>query len=171
MVTSTVSVALFLTQWQSRMNVRSLPWLAFGLLLGSLLGIAFGKGDPRAPLFLGAIGGLLGFFGYAGVSAVHRTWKIDASKTDYLAILGALLGSICGSVIGAISGFGRLMISTFNPDLPERDFAASFGAIGGLVLGALSGACLVSAIGPLLRRRSARRRKTLRDKQIEGNRG
>jgi len=151
------------------MNVRFLSWLTFGLLLGALLGIAFGKGDLRSPLVLGALGGLLGLVGFAAISAVHRTWKVDASTTDYLAILGALLGAICGGVIGALSGFGGLMISIFNQDLPERDFGAFFGATGGIILGALSGACLVSAIAPLFRRRTAPHRETPGDDHIERN--
>ena len=142
------------------MNIRFLPWLTFGLLLGLLLGIAFGKGDPRAPLFVGAFGGLLGIVGFCAVSAVHKAWKIDASKTNYLAIPGALLGAICGGVIGALGGFGRLMISIFNPDLPERDFRVFFGATGGIILGALFGACLVSAVAPLFRSRKTRHEET-----------
>ena len=147
------------------MNVRFLSWLTFGLLLGALLGFAFGKGDSRAPLLLGALGALLGLVGFAAVSAVHRTWKVDASATNYLAILGALLGAIVGGVIGALSDFGGLMISIFNQDLPERDFGAFFGATGGIVLGALSGACLVSAIAPLFRRRTTRHRETPGDNE------
>jgi hypothetical protein len=134
------------------MNMRLFGWLAFGLVLGSLLGIAFGKGDPRAPLFVGAVGGVLGLVGFCAVSSVSRAWKIDAPRTNYLAILGALLGAICGGVIGAFSRFGRLMIAIFNPDLPERDFGTFFGVTGGIVLGALLGAYLVSAVAPLFRR-------------------
>lgn len=134
------------------MNLRFLPWLTFGVLVGALLGVQFGKGDSEAPFIVGAVGALLGLVGFAAVSAVHRAWKTDTSQTDYLAIIGALLGAIGGGVIGAISGFGRLMIAVFNPDLPESDWGAFFGAAGGIVLGAFFGACLVSAVGPLLRR-------------------
>ncbi len=137
------------------MNVRFLPWLTFGVLLGLLLGIVSGKGDPRAPLFVGAVGAVLGLVGFFAVSALHSALKIDASKTNFFAILGALLGAICGGVVGALSDFGRLMISIFNPDLPEQDFRVFFGATGGVVLGALFGACLVSAIAPLFSRRKA----------------
>ncbi len=142
------------------MNVRLFGWLAFGLVLGSLLGISFGKGDPRTPLVVGAVGGVLGLVGFCAVSAVSRAWKIDASRTNYLAILGALLGAICGGVIGTLSRFGRLMIAIFNPDLPERDFGTFFGATGGIVLGALLGACLVSAAAPLFRRPKTKREET-----------
>ena len=48
-----------------RFDVRFVPWLTFGVLQGALLGGAFGKGDPRAALFLGSIGGLLGLVGVA----------------------------------------------------------------------------------------------------------
>ncbi len=151
------------------MNVRFLPWLTFGVLLGVLLGIAFGKGDARAPLFIGAVGAVLGLVGCSAVSAVHRAWKIDASETNERAIAGALLGAICGGVIGALSSFGKLMISIFNPDLPERDFQAFFGATGGIVLGALFGACLVSAIAPLLSRRRPRHGETAGHNRSENN--
>ena len=113
------------------MNVQFLTWLTFGTVLGVLLGFQFGKGDPQAPLIVSAVGALFGLVGFYIVSAVHRAWKIDPSKTDNLAIIGALLGAICGGVIGVLSGFGRLMISILNPDLLERDFGASFGAYGG----------------------------------------
>ncbi|MCH2202237.1 MAG: hypothetical protein MK102_09715 [Fuerstiella sp.] len=151
------------------MNGRLFPWLTFGVLLGSLLGMAFGKGDPRAPLFVGAVGALLGLVGFMAVSATHKAWKIDASKTNNLAILGALLGAICGGVIGALSSFGRLMISIFNPSLPERDFQTLFGAIGGTFLGALFGACFVSAIAPFFRRRKTRHEETAGDNHSEAN--
>lgn len=125
-----------------------------------LLGFQFGKGDAQAPLIVGAVGALLGLVGFSLVSALHRAWKIDVSTTNYGAILGAMLGAICGGFVGALSGFGRLMISIFNSDLPERDFRIFFGAIGGVFLGALFGACLVSAIAPLFRRRKTRHGET-----------
>jgi len=40
--------------------------------------------------------------------------------------------------VGARSGFGRVMISIFNPELPEQDFGALFGAVGGGILGAFA---------------------------------
>ena len=54
--------------------------------------------------------------------------------------------------MGASRRFGKLVIAIFNPDLPERDFGTFFGATGGVVLGALVGACLVSAAESLFRR-------------------
>ena len=66
-------------------------------------------------------------------SALH---KRKTSATNNSAILGALLGVFLGGGIGARSGFGLVMFSIFNPDLPERDFGTGFGAIGGGLLGA-----------------------------------
>ena len=149
------------------MNVQFLTWLTFGTVLGVLLGFQFGKGDPQAPLIVGAVGALFGLVGFYIVSAVHRAWKIDPSKTDNLAIIGALLGAICGGVIGVLSGFGRLMISILNPDLLERDFGASFGAYGGIFLGACFGACLASSLTPLLRHRRRRHTETAENKYSE----
>ena len=134
------------------MRVRLFGWLVFGLVLGSLLGIAFGKHDPRAPLIVGAVGGVLGLVGFCAVSTISRVWKVDASRTNYLAILGSLLGGVCGGCMGASRRFGKLVIAIFNPDLPERDFGTFFGATGGVVLGALVGACLVSAAESLFKR-------------------
>ena len=151
------------------MNVRSLPWLTLGMLTGILLGFQIHKGDAQAPLILGAVGTLLGLVGFSVVSAAHRAWKIDASTTNYVPILGAMLGAICGGLVGALSGFGRLMISIFNSDLPERDFRTFFGAIGGVFLGALLGACLVSAIPSLLRRRKTRHEDAARHNHGEAN--
>ena len=133
------------------MNFNFLPWLTFGSLLGALLGFAVGKGDPQAPLFVGTVGACLGLAGCFVVSAVHKTLKIEASTTDHGAIAGGLVGSSCGAVIGAFSGFGKVMISIFNPDLPVRDWGVFFGATGGVILGALFGACVASAVLPLLR--------------------
>jgi len=58
------------------------------------------------------------------------------STTNNFAILGAIVGLFLGGVVGVKTGFGRVMISILNPDLPERDFGTSFGAIGGGMLGA-----------------------------------
>ncbi len=151
------------------MNVQFLLWLTFGLLLGVLLGFAFGKGDVLAPVIVGAVGALLGSIGFASVSAGHSALTVDPSKTNYLAILGALLGATSGSAIGALSDFGKVMISILNPDLPERDFGASFGAFGGSIVGALLGACLLAAVGRLLRRRKPGHGETSGCDHNEGN--
>ena len=58
------------------------------------------------------------------------------STTNELGILGATIGLFSGGMVGEKIGFGRVMISIFNPDLPERDFVTSFGAIGGGILNA-----------------------------------
>ena len=62
--------------------------------------------------------------------------KRDAQPTNISAILGSLVGLFLGGFVGVRLGFGRVMISIFNPDLPERDFGTLFGAIGGGLLGA-----------------------------------
>lgn len=59
------------------------------------------------------------------------------------AIVGAIFGAITGGSIGYnFPPLGRMILDTFNPDLPERDFAAGFGSIGGSLLGAVLGAVL-----------------------------
>ena len=126
-------------------------WIVGGVLLGSILGIAFGKGDPKAPLFVGGVGGLLGMVGFFAAVAGHRLGKVDTSKTNHFAILGAALGAVCGGVIGTLCGLGRMMILIFNPDLPERDVGVFFGAIGGVILGAFFGACFVATFVALCR--------------------
>ncbi|MDB4756332.1 hypothetical protein OAG56_03085 [Mariniblastus sp.] len=135
------------------MKVHFFSWITFGALVGGLLGFQFSKGKPQGVEMVAVVGALLGLVGFFAVSAVHKAYKLDTSKTDHVAIIGSMLGAICGGVIGAFSGFGRLLISIFNPDLMERDWGAFFGGIGGICLGAFLGACLVSAITPLLRRR------------------
>ncbi|MGB1927019.1 MAG: hypothetical protein ACPHL6_10835 [Rubripirellula sp.] len=128
-----------------------LSWITFGWLLGLIFGFMFGKGDPQAPLIVSVLGALLGVVGSFTVLTVHQTGKLNAAKTDHHAIIGALLGTIIGGFMGSSSGLGKTMIAVFNPDLPERDWGAFFGATGGIILGAFFGACLASAIGLLLR--------------------
>jgi hypothetical protein len=62
--------------------------------------------------------------------------KGKTPTTNTSAILGALIGLFIGGIVGARSDLGRVVISVFNPDLPEQDFGTSFGAIGGGILGA-----------------------------------
>ena len=133
------------------MNLKFLPWLTFGTLVGVFLGFAGGKGSPEAPMIVGGVGATLGLAGFCIVSMVHKALKLEDSTTDHDAIAGAFVGTICGGLVGAYSGFGRVMISIFNPDLPERDWGTFFGATGGIFLGALFGACAASAVVPLLR--------------------
>ena len=72
-----------------------------------------------------------------GLRLVRATLsKRDAQPTNISAILGSLVGLFLGCFIGVRLEFGRVMISIFNPDLPERDFGTLFGAIGGGLLGA-----------------------------------
>ena len=62
------------------------------------------------------------------------TRKTPTTKKS--AIFGAFAGLFLGGMVGAKSGFGRVMISIFNPELPVQDFGASFGGMGGGILGA-----------------------------------
>lgn len=73
--------------------------------------------------------------------------------TNEFGILGATIGLFSGVVVGVKTGFGRVMICIFNPDLPERDFSTSLGAIGGGTLGAFflalrSGILQILFVGP-----------------------
>ncbi|MEO1997872.1 MAG: hypothetical protein ABGZ17_21640 [Planctomycetaceae bacterium] len=132
------------------MKKEFLTWLVFGGLVGALLGFGFGKGDPRVPLIVAAVGVVLAVLGSLAVRVLHRATGADVSKRNTPALLGALIGAVAGGVIGAYSGFGRIMIAIFNPDLMERDFGMSFGAIGGVFLGAVAGACLAALTARLL---------------------
>ena len=136
------------------MNRQFLYWLVFGLLLGAMLGIATGKGDPKAPIILGAIGAGVSAVGFAVVLVAHKASGIDTATTNYLALFGSLFGAVCGGFLGAITALGSMMIALFNPDLPAKDFQALFGAIGGIVLGAIAGA-LTGAALPRCRGRKA----------------
>jgi uncharacterized SAM-binding protein YcdF (DUF218 family) len=70
--------------------------------------------------------------------------------TNNFAILGALIGLFLGGFFGARIGFGRVMISVLNPDLPERDFGTLFGSIGGGILGAFFLALLCGTLQMLI---------------------
>lgn len=134
------------------MMAHLLLWSLFGGMVAALLGIMFGKGDPAAPLVLGGLGVFLGTLGGILATRLQAGMEKSARHMDYPAIGGCLVGMISGGVVGAYSGFGRVMIALFNPDLPYRDFGASFGAIGGGFLGAILGACTVSLLVKRLRR-------------------
>ena len=110
--------------------------IVFVALLGvgiALLAWAFSTRDKE--------GMLIFFFGAALLlcTFVVGGWRVGSRKTpatNSSAILGALIGLFLGGFVGARVGFGRVMISVFNPDLPEQDFGTLFGAIGGGILGA-----------------------------------
>ena len=75
--------------------------------------------------------------------AVIRRGDPKPPPNNRQAIAGAILGAIAGGVLGNnFPPLGRLMIQAFNPGLPEQDFAAGLGAIGGTLLGAMLGAML-----------------------------
>lgn len=136
------------------MNPQFLFWLVFGILLGAMLGVAVGKGDPTAPIIVGAIGAGVSAFAFGVVRVAHKALGIHAATTNYVAVVGSLVGAVCGGFLGTSTMFGSVMISLFNPDLPARDFQALFGAIGGVVLGAIAGA-LTGAALPRCRGRKA----------------
>ncbi len=76
--------------------------------------------------------------------AVIRRGNPKPPPDNRQAIAGAILGAIAGCSIGYnFPPLGRLMIEAFNPGLPEQDFAAGLGAIGGTLLGAMLGAILI----------------------------
>ena len=128
---------------------RLLVWLTFGAVLGSLVGVAVGKGDPRASLFVAGLGGLLAVAGrcVAGLAGNTKFGVISAARWPI--IVGLLTGVAIGGVVGATTSFGPLMIALFNPDLPPRDFAAVFGGLGGGVVGAACGTLLGAAVARL----------------------
>lgn len=76
--------------------------------------------------------------------AVIRRGDPKPPPNNRQAIAGAILGAIAGGLLGNnFPPLGRLMIQAFNPGLPEQDFAAGLGAIGGTLLGAMAGAILI----------------------------
>ena len=125
---------------------RLLVWLSVGAALGTLLGFAVGKGDPRAPLFMAGLCGLLAAAGgcVAGLAGNTKYGVISAARWPI--IVGLLAGVVIGGVVGATTSFGPLMIAFFNPDLPPRDFAAVFGGLGGGLVGAACGTLLGAAV-------------------------
>ncbi len=75
--------------------------------------------------------------------AVIRCGNPKPPPDNRQAIAGAILGAIAGCSIGYnFPPLGSLMIEAFNPGLPEQDFAAGLGAIGGTLLGGMLGAML-----------------------------
>ncbi|MEE3367802.1 MAG: hypothetical protein VX346_00520 [Planctomycetota bacterium] len=136
------------------MNRQLFYWIVLGVVLGSAVGVSFGKSDWRAPVVVGAFGGLLGFVGGVVVRGIERTLRSKGGgATDYAGLGGALAGAVAGGMIGRQSGFGRLMITVFNPQLPPQDFAAPFGMLGGIVIGAFVGAALASGLYRICRRK------------------
>ena len=125
---------------------RLLIWLGVGAALGSLVGFAVGKGDPRAPLFVAGLGGLLAAAGGYVAGLARGTPAGEISATRWPVWVGLVVGMLVGGGLGATTSFGVLMIALFNPDLPPRDFAAFFGGLGGGLLGAGCGSLLGAAV-------------------------
>ena len=118
--------------------MRRLVFLTLLCVAIALLAWAFSTSGKEGILifFLGAAI-LLCTLVVGGLRLVRATLsKRDAQPTNISAILGSLVGLFLGCFIGVRLEFGRVMISIFNPDLPERDFGTLFGAIGGGLLGA-----------------------------------
>ena len=115
------------------MGMKRLVFIALLCVASVLLLYAFSthKKEGLLIFFLGAAL-LLCTLAVGGTRLVTR----KTPTTNSSAILGAIIGLFLGGVVGVKIGFGRVMISIFNPDLPERDFGTSFGAIGGGILGA-----------------------------------
>jgi hypothetical protein len=115
------------------MGMKRLVFIALLCVASVLLLRAFSTREKEGELFffLGAAL-LLCTLAVGGTRLVTR----KTPTTNSSAILGAIIGLFLGGVVGVKTGFGRVMISVFNPDLPERDFGTSFGAIGGGILGA-----------------------------------
>ena len=115
------------------MGMKRLVFIALLCVASVLLLRAFSTHEKEGELFffLGAAL-LLCTLAVGGTRLVTR----KTPTTNSSAILGAIMGLFLGGVVGVKTGFGRVMISVFNPDLPERDFGTSFGAIGGGILGA-----------------------------------
>jgi hypothetical protein len=115
------------------MRMNLIVFVSFLCVASALLAWAFSTHGKEGMLifFLGAAL-LLCTLAVGGTRLV--TGK--TSTTNKFGILGATIGLFSGAVVGVKIGFGRVMISIFNPDLPERDFVTSFGAIGGGILGA-----------------------------------
>ena len=82
--------------------------------------------------------------------AASTVFKRKHPTKNTAAIFAAILGLFLGGFVGAQIGFGRVMISIFNPDLPEQDFSALFGAVGGGLLGAFFFALLSGTLQSLV---------------------
>ena len=80
---------------------------------------------------------LLGGLAVYGLRRSGITTKSGSSPwTMILLIVVTVVGMVLGMIVGANSGFGKLLISWFNPGLPEEGFKTLFGGIGGGLLGA-----------------------------------
>jgi MFS family permease len=93
--------------------------------------------------------------------AVIRRGNPKPPPNNRHAIAGAILGAIAGGSVGYnFPPLGRLIIKAFNPGLPEQDFAAGLGAIGGTLLGGMLGAMLGAILIVSFRDPSRRPRPT-----------
>lgn len=131
--------------------------VGLGVLIGVVLGFAFGKGDPIAPLIVGSLGGLLAGLGYCKIQFLRRVCGLQSRAADAWNYAGLLLGIVVGGFIGAYGGLGNHLLKIFNPSLPKRDFEMLFGLIGGSILGAFIGICSGLAFSVLDKNRNSSR--------------
>lgn len=127
-------------------------WGGFGALCGVVLAILTPKGgafDVRPALLLGGIGAVVGA---AGALVVRIVSPKHPAPTNLRAIAGCLVGGVIGGPLGALAGLGQPMLAWLNPDVPRRDFATAFGAIGGVFVGAVAGALAGAALSRTIRR-------------------
>ena len=73
----------------------------------------------------------------------------EKRRTNKLAISTAIIGMVLGGFVGPKTRLGELMISWLNPGLPVREYAVTFGAIGGCLLGAFILAAMTGILGAI----------------------
>ena len=118
-------------------TIRWMAWIAW-LCAGGMIAWSFAFGGKEA---IGLIP-----LGVLGVIAGFLLWRVDAGKTNYAAIAGALFGLLAGGAVGATCGLGRLAIAILNPSLAFQDYEAMFGGTFGGAAGAAIGALLAAAV-------------------------
>jgi len=129
------------------MNERFFLWPLCSTCAGALLGFVLSTKYGLQPVVvLAAIGCGVGTIGGGIVVGLHAGLGLDRGTTSVAGLAGAFLGAMTGGYLGVVTGFGTWMIATFNPRLPEMDFRDSFGAIGGVFIGAMVGACVMSGL-------------------------
>lgn len=142
---------------------RLVMWCVGAAALGGLLGVAVGKGDPRAPAFLAGLGIALGALGSLVANLFRNTRAGQISGSNRYVITGLVIGMAAGAAGGGASSLGKMMIAVLNPTLPLQDFQLAFGVIGGSLLGAALG----TVLGALVQRspRGLSRRSQLTHKE------
>ena len=119
-----------------------LGWAGCGAALGALLGLAVGKGDPLAPLFVAGVGLGLGLLGALTTAGAHRCGARRMGGAGLPVIVGLLVGAALGATTGVVMGLGAVVIRVLNPDLAPQDFQAFCGGLAGGLGGAVGGTLL-----------------------------